>query len=265
LKPQVINSPQNPLIKSYKKLLKSSGCRRKESKLALEGPNLIREAVKAGIYPSTVFFTGLYYENEGREWLIELQSADKYLLDSSLFNKMAETENPRGVAAIVPYDFNNPFPAKSNSSIYIILDSLQDPGNMGTIIRTAAAVGVNTIYCLKGTVDPFSPKVLRATAGNIFRVRIEEVQNSALLVEELKAKGIITAAAIPGSGKIYWSADLKEPLALMIGNEARGLSGELLDQAELKIQLPLADGVESLNASVAAGVILYEALRQRMQ
>lgn len=264
MKHRVISSPQNPLIKSFKKLQKSPGYRRKESKLALEGPNLVQEAVKAGLYPSEVYYTEQYYELEGREWLDELHQADKYLLSGALFKKIADTETPRAVAAIIPFDFNNPLELESDSSIYIILDCLQDPGNMGTIIRTAAAVGVHTVYCLRGTVDPFSPKVLRATAGNIFRVRIEEVDGPKPLVEELKANNITTVAAVPGEGKIYWEADLNKPIALMIGNESRGLSDELLNLTDIKVQLPLAGEVDSLNASIAAGIILYEVRRQRL-
>ena len=265
MKHRVISSPQNPLIKNYKKLLKSPGYRRKESMLALEGPNLVQEAIKVGLYPTVIFYTEQYYEHEGSAWLDELQQAEKYLLDDLLFKKIAETETPRAVAAIIPYNFTKPLPVRNDSSLFLILDRVQDPGNMGTIIRTAAAVGVHAIYCMGGTVDPFSPKVLRATAGNIFRVSIVEVDSLELLAKELTAGGIRMVAAVPGAGKIYWEADLKNPIALMIGNEARGLDCELLNLADLKVQLPLADKVESLNVSVAAGVILYEALRQRSE
>lgn len=265
MKHRVISSPQNTLIKKYKKLLKSPGYRRRESMLALEGPNLVQEAIKVGLYPSVIFYTEQYYEHEGSAWLDELHQSEKYLLDDLLFKKIADTENPRAVAAIIPYNFTNPLPGRHDSSLFLILDRVQDPGNMGTIIRTAAAVGVHTIYCLGGTVDPFSPKVLRATAGNIFRVSIEEVDSFDLLAKKLMASGIKMVAAVPGAGKIYWEADLKSPIALMIGNEARGLDCKLLNMADIKVQLPLAGKVESLNASVAAGVILYEALRQRSE
>lgn len=260
-----VSSRRNPLVREYQKLLQSRRHRHKLKKIALEGPNLVREALKAGLIPEVVFFTKKYSETGGSEWLSELPAeVMQVVLAESVFTSIADTKNPQAVAAIMPFN-----PEKSKKSfvdslqLILILDRLQDPGNMGTIIRTAAAAGVDLVFYTSGSVDPYSPKVLRSTAGAIFYLTLKLAREPRSVIKALQEKGIKILAACARSSLQYWSADLKVPIALIIGNEAGGISSEFEAAADIKVSIPLSGSVESLNAAVAAGVILFEIIRQR--
>jgi len=260
-----VSSPRNPLIKEFKKLSQNRLYRQKVNKIALEGPNLVREALKAGLVPEVIFYTRDYYESSSEEWLSEMPVAVmQVILSNSLFKSIAETETPQAVAAILPFKSEKDYQVFEEPSQFIlILDRLQDPGNMGTIIRTAAAAGVDRVFFTLGSVDPYCPKVLRSTAGAIFSLPLEFVSEPGKMVIDLKKKGVQIVAASAHSNLQYWSADLKGPVALIIGNEAGGVSPELKKAADIKVSIPLAGSVDSLNAAVATGVILFEIVRQR--
>lgn len=262
---QKINSLQNPLIKEYKKLLAGSRQRKKLGKIALEGPNLVQEALDAGLTPEAVFYTQNYYESEGEVLVSRLSPATKKIvLAEYLFNQLAETKTPRGVAAILPFK-PDLFPARQpgQAKLVIILDCLQDPGNMGTIIRTAAAAGVDSIFYTSGSVDPYSPKVLRSTAGLIFQVPVIPLDDPVFMLGELKQKEFKIAAA-SRDGQNLWQIDYGYKTALIIGNEADGISEELLENSDLKVAIPLEESVDSLNAATAAAIITYEICRRRI-
>lgn len=253
------------MLKEFKRLQKSRRYRYKMQQIALEGPNLIREALKAGLTPSVVFYTGVYFESEGKKWLSGLNpSVKQFELTLPLFKKISDTETPQAVAAILPFN-----PEKSMKipaglmQLVLVLDKIQDPGNMGTIIRTAAAAGVDVIYYTSGSVDPYSQKVLRATAGTIFSLPIELIREPLTLIRNLKRQKMQLVAADAHSDQAYWSADYRQPTVLIIGNEAAGISPELIEETDFSIAIPLAENIDSLNASIAAGVILYEIIRQR--
>ncbi len=260
-----INSPNNPLLKEFKRLLKSRHYRYKMQQIALEGPNLVREALKAGLTPSVVFYTRDYFESDGKKWLANLDPAVKQLeLPAPLFKRIADTETPQAVAAIVPFNPGKRIKISAGSmQLVLVLDRLQDPGNMGTIIRTAAAAGVDAVYYTSGSVDPYSPKALRAAAGNIFSLPIELSREPLELIGTLKRNKIQLIAADANADQNYWSADYRQPTALVVGNEAGGISPRLCAEVDFSISIPLAGNSESLNASVATGVILYEIIRQR--
>lgn len=255
-----LSSPHNPLITTYNKLRENRRYRQKLGKIALEGPNLIREAMKAGLTAETIFFTSQYYENDGKEWMSDIPaSVKRYTLSESLFKRIADTETPQPVAAIFCFDYpQQEHPLHQTSSIALILDRLQDPGNLGTIIRTAAAAGVDTVYYASGCADPYSPKALRSSAGAVFLIRVEYVDALGVFVQDLKKSGVQLIASSPHSTISYRSVQYKPPLALLVGNEASGLSDEMLQAADLKVSIPLKREVESLNASVAAAVLLFE-------
>ncbi len=258
-----IVSAQNSLIKEYKKLLTGSRQRKKTCKIALEGPNLIEGALNAGLVPEVVFYTNDYYEKEGKQLISRLSPATKrVVLTEELFGQLAETDNPRAIAAILPLQREEVLPEKiTDSKLVMILDRLQDPGNMGTIIRTAAAAGVEMIYYTRGSVDPFSPKVLRSTAGLIFHLPVVLLDNLTSKLHELKQQGIKIVAASK-NGQSLWQADYGAKTAVIIGNEAGGISEELLDLADLKVAVPVDEPVESLNAAIAAAIITYEIKRR---
>lgn len=255
-----LSSPHNPLIATFNKLRENLGYRQKLGKIALEGPNLIKEAMKAGLTAETIFFTSRYYETDGKEWMTGIPaSAKRYTLSESLFKRIADTETPQPVAAIFSFDYlQQQHLLGQTPSIAVILDSLQDPGNLGTIIRTAAAAGVDTVYYASGCTDPYSSKALRASAGAVFSIRVKYVDCLGVFVQDLKKSGVQLIASSPHATISYRSVHYKRPLALLVGNEASGLSDEMLQAADLKVSIPLKGEVESLNASVAAAVLLFE-------
>jgi TrmH family RNA methyltransferase len=188
---------------------------------------------------------------------------------------LADTVSPQGVLGVVRrlpfqpgYSPGSSAEDSANFSVpnpplVLILDRIQDPGNLGTLLRTAEAAGVTAVWLLKGTADLFSPKVLRATMGSIFRVPI--VTNvEAGAVQELRSQGVgLLAAAVEAAALPYYEADLSKPLALVLGNEANGLADWLKMASDQLVTIPLAGAAESLNAAVAGAVILFEVRRQR--
>lgn len=263
--PVKVSSPNNPFLKEFNKLQRSRHYRSKMQQIALEGPNLVREAIKAGLNPSVIFYTGDYFENEGNKWLSELAPSVKQLeLPWPLFKKIANTENPRAVAAIMSFGPKKNLKVCAGSmQLVLFLDKIQDPGNMGTIIRTAAAAEVDAIYYTSGSVDPYSPKVLRSTAGSIFSISIELCLEPLELFNNFKQENMQLVAADPNSDQAYWSANFRHPTVLIIGNETAGISPEIMAKADFRLAIPLAENINSLNASIAAAVILYEIIRQR--
>jgi len=260
---QYIQSAQNALIKEYKKLLTGNRQRKKLGKIALEGPNLIEGALNAGLTPEVVFYTKNYYDRGGKLLIDRLSTATgKIVLADELFNEISETDNPREIAAIIPFNAGEVLIKQfAEPKLAMVLDRLQDPGNMGTIIRTAAAAGVDMIYYTRGSVDPYSPKVMRSTAGLIFHMPVILLDAPAMKLKELKLEGIKIVAASK-NGQNFWHADYGAKTAIIIGNEAGGISEELLDLADLKVAIPLEEPVESLNAATAAAVITYEITRR---
>ena len=261
----ILSSRDNQLIKDYLKLKVNRSFRRKTGTLALEGPNLVGEALKAGLQPLSCFFSETYFQAEGQSWLPLLPEQTKvYLLTDALFKAIADTETPRAIAAVIPYPYpDSETNADSLQEPLIILDQLQDPGNMGTIIRTAAAGGIANLFYTAGSVDPYSPKVLRATAGAIFRLQVSPIVDPPAFLDTLQSAGFKLIVATSANGADYRSAAYQNPLALVIGNEAHGVSGFWRQAANQMITIPLNRGVESLNAAVAAGLLIFEIMRHR--
>lgn len=260
-----ITSMQNPMLKEYNKLKKNSNYRQKCCKIALEGPNLLHEAIKTGLVPEVVFFTREYYNSENGSFLYTLPGSVKQaVLPRELFAKIADTENPQAVAAIVHYNPEEKASKISDiSGLILILNRLQDPGNMGSIIRTAAAAGVDIVYYTRGCVDPFNPKAIRSTAGSIFHLPVLPIHDSVELIQSLKKNNVkVIAAAVSGS-KSIWDADFGDRTALIIGNEAAGIDENLFEEVDYKVTIPLEPPVESLNAAAATAVIIFEVIRRR--
>lgn len=261
---ECLSSTQNPIIKTYNKLTRSRRYRQEIKKIALEGPNLVKEALMAEFKIEVLFCTRRYYDRNGRDWLDKIpDTISKYIVPPNLFKSISTTDNPQEVAAIIAFDHQYKEQESDTLKLALILDRIRDPGNMGTIIRTAAAVGAEAVFVTKESVDPFSQKVLRSTAGTIFRTSIQQVTDPVSLVCRLKSQGVQIVAGSTGAELDYWAADLKRPSVFMVGNESDGLDQKLLEIADITVKIPLAEGVESLNAAIASGLLLYEAIRQR--
>ncbi len=260
-----ITSPHNPLIKEYCRLLKSRRYRRLSGKIALEGPNLVEEAFKKGLEPEIIFTTLEYKEGSGYSLLKSLSGGIKQaVLPKKLFVKMAATESPQEIAAIFFYrQYSSDEWVTKKQDPVLILDRLQDPGNLGTLIRTAAAAGMSRVYLVAGGTDPYGPKALRASAGAVFQIPLTEIEDPVLWISKLKDQGMQIVGTNAGAPLIYWEADYSQPTAIVIGNEAAGILPELLSTVNCSVAIPLNGNVESLNAASAGAVIIYEMMRQR--
>lgn len=195
----------------------------------------------------------------------ELVKDKKYqIVSDQVFKKISDTVTPQGIVAVVKQksyriDYIIEKRNKEKSCI-VVLDRLQDPGNMGTIVRTGEAAGISGIIMSKDSADIYNPKVIRSTMGSIFRVPFAIVDDLAAAVDTLKDNGITTYAAHL-KGELYNSGSLTKDCALLIGNEARGLSEEISAKADKLIKIPMHGKVESLNAAVATAILMYEAAR----
>ena len=187
----------------------------------------------------------------------EAKSIRLSLLADGLFDRLSDTENSQGIVAVA----GKPDPRLKTPAV--ILDRLQDPGNIGTIIRTAEAAGFGTLIAIKGTGDIYSPKTARAAAGSLLRVNVFEGLETGEAVRLCREQGIrIVASDLEGSVE-YTAADLTGDMALVIGNEGSGVSDEIRQAADDKVKIPMEGTIESLNAAVAAGLLMYESVRQR--
>ena len=225
----------------------------------IEGENLLEEAVKNHAEIKTVLvrqdYGGNFYGSEDKV----------FYLDDRLFDRLSQTETSQGIMAIVkkPEFSRAEFTDKNDGSNYVVLDRLQDPGNIGTIIRTADAAGYGLVIAMKGTADVFSPNAVRAATGSLFRMPVVFMDSTDELMEFTRAAGKKLAATCFDTDRYYYDEDLRENIALIIGNEGGGICRELIESSDLKIKIPMHGNIESLNASVAAGILMYEAVRPR--
>ncbi len=229
---------------------------------AIEGVKLLEEALRHGQHLDTVFFSES--ARPLAEKLLDQIGArtETLVLPTALFNSIVPSETPQGVAALLKL---RTFSAaqlldRANQGPLVVAAGLQDPGNLGTILRSAEAFGAAGIFLTEGTVSPYNSKVLRGSAGSIFRLPFLQI-SSAELIPDLRARGIRLLATSSHKGTPLSEANWALPLAIFIGNEGSGLPHEILHQMDETVVIPQAAPVESLNAGVAASIVLYEAAR----
>jgi RNA methyltransferase, TrmH family len=261
-----ITSSNNSFIKEVK-ALKLKRHREEKKQFIIEGIRFVEEAFMEKSDIVRVFLSDQLSGTRGGKELQQKVVAggyESYMLSEKLFREISDTETPQGILAILrmkSYELNDII---TNNTFVIILDSLQDPGNLGTIIRTADAAGASGIILSKGCVDLYNPKVLRATMGSVFHVPFYFSLNLEETIDILKARGICTYAAHLNGDKHYFNLCLKDNIAIIIGNEANGISDEIASKADALVKIPMPGRSESLNASVAASLLMYEVVRQRM-
>jgi TrmH family RNA methyltransferase len=262
-KPETIASAANPLLKDVKRAI-ARGSLTESGWCVAETFHLLDEALSSACAVKTVLASeSAFGAVEAR--LRGLPDVKLMVLPDALFAGVAATETSQGVIALVQPPAWNLEDLLRGTPLVVVLDGVQDPGNAGTILRTAEAFGVSGVLFLKGTVSPYNPKTLRASAGSLFRVRYVHGVAAAFVCTALAARGVALFAGVPaGSGaavRPLAALDLTGPSGLIVGNEARGVGAELRAAAS-DIAIPTV-GVESLNAGVAAGILMYEARRQR--
>jgi RNA methyltransferase, TrmH family len=229
--------------------------------LGLEGEHLIAEAIRSGLTLETLFLREGSEDVLDRPALAAVEARSTLILSRDVFSSAVETSSPQGIAATILIPTHSPLPPQPQS-ITLILESLQDPGNLGTLIRSAEAFGAQQIFLTPDTVSPWNPKVVRASAGSVFRMHLTRAP-LAQIAAQLKQQGTVLYAAVAQSGN---SLSLLETTfaphtAILIGNEGAGVSAEALALAQVRVRIPCA--VESLNAAIAGSTLLYEVLRQR--
>lgn len=260
-----ITAKGNQKYKLWKSLLTRK--HREETGLFLmEGAVLLKEAFAAGedFLDALIVRTG----SEEAPGVTELISSAGRLgirafgLAGPLFDQLTDTETGKDVIGVFR------IPAREIGNVrngLLILDRLQDPGNMGTVMRTAEAAGFDGIAAVKGTVDAFSPKVVRAASGAVLRLPVVYLDSEEEVLELCRREGLKIAAGDPLGTDLYGGADLSGRIALIIGNEGRGISESLMERADVRVRIPMEGKTESLNAAVAAAILMYETVRQRGQ
>jgi len=237
-----------------------------QGECAIEGIKLLEEALRTGTHPESVFFT------ESARPLAEKllpqisERTETFILPNPLFNSIVPSETPQGVAALVklqPFSAAQLLDRASHGSL-VVAAGLQDPGNLGTILRSAEAFGAAGVFLTEGTVSPYNWKVLRGSAGSIFRLPFIQI-SSAELIPLLRQRAIRLLATSSHKGTLLTEANWTLPVAIFIGNEGAGLPREILHQMDETLVIPQSAPVESLNAGVAASIVLYEAARKKVE
>lgn len=257
-----ISSSHNPLIKEIKGLSRKKN--RYEGRVFIvEGIKIIEEAIKSGIGIRHILFSEDFLDSkEGSIFYEKIKYRDNIVkVKSSLFTSISDTENPQGIMAVCEFNIRDLSSINHSSKRSIMfLDGIQDPGNLGTIIRTADAFNMDGIILGEGCVDPYNLKVVRSTMGSIFRVPLYLTNNSLDSLRGLKDKGFkIYSTSL--DGKVLYENDFNEKFICVIGNEANGVNSEILDISDKLIKIPMPGNAESLNAGVAASIIMYETMR----
>ncbi|MDT8716525.1 RNA methyltransferase [Clostridium sp. 19966] len=252
-----ITSKDNHLFKDAKKL-KERKYREEKGKFIIEGIRFVEEAVNANASIDKIFVSSSFSQ---KNKIFKWNDYDTYELKDVLFKELCSTENPQGIAAVV--NAKNEA-ISSGDGIYVLVDKLQDPGNMGTIIRTAHAVNASGVIYTAGTVDPYNDKTLRSTMGSIFYIPVMKDEKFEFL-SKLKRDGYLLVVSALDAQEDFYELDYTSKTIIAVGNEGNGISDEVLSKADVKVKIPMPGGAESLNASVAASVMLYEVLRQNVK
>ena len=256
--PDLITSPANALVKQTRQLATRRRARHRDGLFLVEGERTITTVLESNTSIHTAIIDNERRGDISPALVASLQSSAARIvtMSSELFHSIADTEHPQAVMAIAHLP-EMTFPA--NPTVVVALDAVRDPGNLGTIIRTAAAAGVDGIALLPGCVDPFHPGVVRASAGTVATLPTVQFASILDLLEQHFARvEAVNVAASDASGELdYRDANWLDPVILVAGSEAHGLGSESLASTTSLVRIPMAEGVESLNVSVATGVLLF--------
>ena len=271
----MITSTSSSQVKHIVNLQKKSKLRKEEKQFVVEGIKMVSEAPTDRLVKVYISET---FKADNEEFLKKMnyEALGKDILEAvsdNVFIRMSDTQTPQGIMAVVKMSeitiedlFGRDMHINSNTiqPLLLILENLQDPGNLGTIIRMAEGAGVTGVIMSCNTVDIYNPKTIRSTMGSLYRVPVIYVDDICEAVEECKQKGIrVYAAHLKGTDN-YNVKDYTQPTAFMIGNEGNGLTDKLTDKADELVRIPMQGKVESLNAAIACTILTYEAVRQRL-
>ena len=261
---QIITSKDNESIKHIRKL-KDKKYREESQQYVIEGVKLLQEAIeeKAQIDTIVVCEDCIDDPNIGTKMVYEVAKYPCLYVSQKVFSAITEVSNPQGILAVVKKRHTEQ-EIDYEQDIIVVLDGIQDPGNLGTILRTVDSVGLNQIIVSKQTADAFNPKVVRSTMGAIFRVKIIESEDLTKTLQEMKKHKFKVAVTSLQTEQTIYQMDYHKRV-FVIGNEANGVTKELLKIADETVKIPMLGKTESLNAAVATGVVLYEYVRRQVQ
>ena len=262
----MITSSSNTIIKEIKSLHRKKDRWAKNS-FFVEGIRGVEDCIKSGIRVEYLVYSDMLLSTNGGQQLLEEISYKDYkiyYISDKLFKEVSDTEKPQGILAVVKLHLKNIKEALlEKNNFLVLLDRIQDPGNLGTIIRTADAFGANGVIVTEGCVDVFNPKTIRSTMGSIFHVPIIYYGCIKEAIRDLKAYNIKIITTSLAAKKYSYEIDFNTSFSLVIGNEASGVSEEVIEASDSLIKIPMTGQAESLNAAIASSVIMYEALRQK--
>jgi TrmH family RNA methyltransferase len=236
-----------------------------------EGPSVVLAAVEAGVELQALVFAEESADSEKAHTVRQAMdehdcSCQVFVVPGRLYHKMSGTRTPQGVLGLLRFPFRFARGRPDNTwaqDLDIVGVDIQDPGNVGTLVRTGACAGATSVILCGQSADPFSPKAIRASAGAIFSTGVLYEEDCIALLRQIHDSGKLMYKATPRDGMMPWEADFRSPCAVILGNEARGLSQEILEGPGECVTIPMPGGIESLNAAMACTALLYEAVRQR--
>ncbi len=266
----MITSTSNDRVRRVVSFVEKSKARREEKVFVIEGMKMLREAPVLQV--DEVFVTERFVDSVSEDDKEILWRYGAETVSEEVMKKMSDTQTPQGVLAVIrQYEYSmeevlegyNQDSAGLATPLLLVLENIQDPGNLGTMLRSGEGAGVTGVIMGKGCADIYNPKVIRSTMGSIFRMPFIYVESVPDMVKELKEKGIHTYAAHLKGEKNYDEFDYTKPTAFLIGNEGKGLTKETADAAETYVLIPMKGEVESMNAATSSAILTFEASRQR--
>lgn len=259
----IISSSGNAQVKNLNLLQKKARAREEQGVFVIEGLKMFEEARTAGILKKAYVSESFYEEKliENPDYFTQL---DFDVITDSVFHEVSETKTPQGIMGLVKMaDYSLDAMLNAPDACLLLLEDIRDPGNLGTMIRTAEGAGITGIIFNQSTVDLYNPKVIRSTMGSIYRVPFYQAEDFYHTLEEIKKRDITIFAAHLLGIPYDTEGSFRKKCAILIGNEANGLSEQASGLADVRIKIPMAGKVESLNAAIAAAILMYEASRQR--
>lgn len=259
-----ITSVNNPIVKAAAELKKKK-VRQEQGLFIAEGLRTVEEAVESKCVVQ-IFYTAI--EDDRTRAVLE-KAAEKnvplYCVPDNVLKKIADTDNPQGVLAVCRMQQIKLESLFATGEMLLVLDRVGDPGNVGTMLRTADAAGIGGVVLLEGCVDVYAPKTVRSTMGSLFHVPVFTGAKEELFVKAAKRNGYeLLVTALDGADNLY-KANLRGRIAFVMGNEANGVTQTLLQEADKRVYIPMAGRAESLNVAMAAGIVMFEALRRKIK
>ena len=256
----MITATSNKRIKWLVSITEKAKERRKEQAFVVEGGKMFEEADEK--YIREVYVSESYIEKNGIS--DKLQRVGFETVSDEVFKKISDTKAPQGILCVMnQYKYALEDLLNKDNPVLVLLEDIQDPGNLGTILRTGEGAGIDGVIMTKDTVDIYNPKTIRATMGSIYRMPFLYVDSLSEVIGKLQEKGILVYAAHLKGNEYYDNFDFKKGTAFLIGNEGNGLKKETADLADAYLKIPMEGKVESLNAAIATSLLMYETYRQR--